>query len=337
MTYKVGAVIPSPELQLAYNNISGDNNGNGYFEPGENGDINIDAKNAGQSNSGTIASTCTALGGTSGYVTVISTSVNAGIIAIAQTKTISHKISIHPDTPVGTQIVLKFTVSDGTYSTYFTKTFIVGEQILMDNQSCSSCSAVFYDSGGPFANYEVMIDYTKTISSTSSNRPVKVEFLTFDLEADPDCGYDYLQIFNGSSVSSPLLGTYCGKNSPGIITSTDPGGDLTFRFHSDPGWRCSGWSALITCDGTVLGSEEKVLRTVKIFPNPSAGIVNIKVDGEMKAEIKITDLNGDIVYDQSALICDQNIIDLSKNPGGIYFMNLKSGNQTLIQKIIISK
>jgi M6 family metalloprotease-like protein len=337
MTYNVGGAAPSPVLQLSYKNITDDNNGNGLLEPGETGKINILAGNAGQTNSGTVTSTCTALGSTSGYVSIVTPSVIAGVLNAAQTTTVSHRISITPGAPVGSQIILKFTISDGTYSTYFTKIFIIGNQIIMDNQACSSCSAVFYDSGGPFSNYEIMLDYTKTISPSTPGKQLQVEFLTFELEEDVNCIYDYMQVFDGSSTTSPLLGTYCGNNSPGTITSSGPGGSLTFRFHSDEGWRWPGWSALVSCSGTVSVPVVNELKGVKLFPIPSSGIIYLKVDGEIKADIMITDMSGKVVYNEAVVICGQKAIDLSPIPGGTYFMQLKNADQILIQKFIISK
>jgi len=167
---------------------------------------------------------------------------------------------------------------------------------LMGDPQITTCSAIFYDRGGAFSNYEDMTDYTTTISSSSANLPIRVEFLTFELEADNSCIYDYLNIYDGGSTSSPLLGTFCGTNSPGTITSTDPSNSLTFQFHSDVGWRYAGWSARVSCAGTNSIPVEGMPETVILFPNPANGIINISRNTGTAAEIFITDLLGREVH-----------------------------------------
>jgi M6 family metalloprotease-like protein len=338
MTYNIGVAAAAPSLQLSYYSISGDNNGNGFLEPGESGNINVLAGNAGTIISGNSTIVCSALGSTAGYISINTPSVNKGVINVSQTVTSTHNVSIHSDTPVGTMIELRFSISDGTYTTYLTKKFVVGRQIFMDNQQIATCSSMFYDRGGPFSNYANMTDYITTISSPTLNQPIKVEFLNFELEDAQDCIYDYLKIYDGGSTSSPLLGTYCGKNSPGIIISTDPGGKLTFQFHSDTGSRYAGWNALVTCNGTILSSEKNLLGMVRIYPNPSKGIINIKMDTEINAEVSVTDISGKTVaHCVSSFNCNQMEIDLSDNPDGIYFVHLKTNREIITEKVIISK
>ena len=72
---------------------------------------------------------------------------------------------------------------------------------------------------------------------------------------------------------------------------------------------------------------------IKIFPNPSSGIVNIDIamDG---FELRIFDLTGKEVYAQSGLSKKQ-ILDLNLN-AGVYILKLKQkGNQQYITKLII--
>jgi M6 family metalloprotease-like protein len=335
MTYKLGVADTSPALQLSFQNLSGDNNGNGFLEPGESGNINILAGNGGQLSSGNATVVCNAMGSNAGYVTVNTPVVNAGVIDVSQTVSVTHNVTIHAETPVGTLIDLRFTVSDGTDSTYFTRTFIIGQQILMDDQQIATCSAIFYDRGGAFSNYENMTDYTASISSPSGNLPIRVEFLTFELEAEATCGYDYLNIYDGSSTSSPLIGTFCGTNSPGTITSTDPSGSLTFQFHSDVGWRYAGWSAKVNCVVTNSLPEVSMPETFTLFPNPANGIINVSRNTGSAAEISITDLLGREVYRVASFSGEHLTINLTGKPDGIYLLYLKTQSETLVEKIII--
>uniref|UniRef100_A0A4W5LY89 Procollagen C-endopeptidase enhancer b n=1 Tax=Hucho hucho TaxID=62062 RepID=A0A4W5LY89_9TELE len=49
---------------------------------------------------------------------------------------------------------------------------------------------------------------------------VMLSFRMFDLEADPTCRYDYLDVYNGHSHTVQKLGRFCGTFRPGALIST---------------------------------------------------------------------------------------------------------------------
>ncbi|KAL0970480.1 hypothetical protein UPYG_G00242640 [Umbra pygmaea] len=49
---------------------------------------------------------------------------------------------------------------------------------------------------------------------------VMLSFRLFDLEADPTCRYDYLDVYNGHTQSVQKLGRFCGTFRPGALIST---------------------------------------------------------------------------------------------------------------------
>ncbi|NPA34553.1 MAG: hypothetical protein GXO48_06480, partial [Chlorobi bacterium] len=100
----------------------------------------------------------------------------------------------------------------------------------------SSCSGIFTDAGGPVNQYLNNENWTYTIQSPNGN-PITITFSQFNTERN----YDFLYIYDGSSTSSPLIGTYHDTLSPGTITST--GNALTFKFTSDGSTRADGWFA----------------------------------------------------------------------------------------------
>lgn len=52
-----------------------------------------------------------------------------------------------------------------------------------------------------------------------------------NLEFDHSCRYDYVEVRDGDSMDSPIIGRYCGSDSlPPIISS---GNSLHIRFVSD--------------------------------------------------------------------------------------------------------
>merc|ERR1719357_1795382 len=49
---------------------------------------------------------------------------------------------------------------------------------------------------------------------------VMLSFRIFDLEADSQCRYDYLDVYNGNSNMAQKLGRLCGTFRPGTLIST---------------------------------------------------------------------------------------------------------------------
>nr|VZI14713.1 unnamed protein product [Spirometra erinaceieuropaei] len=70
---------------------------------------------------------------------------------------------------------------------------------------------------------------------------VVLTFDSFDLEWQWRCERDYIEIFDGPSESSLLLGKYCGSDIPAPINSTS--NTMTVRFISDRSHQEKGFAA----------------------------------------------------------------------------------------------
>ena len=103
--------------------------------------------------------------------------------------------------------------------------------------SSNSASGTFYDSGGQFGNHNNNENCTFLISPTGCVSNLSMSFTSMSLES---C-CDRLRIYDGTSASAPLIGTYTGNSLPPTINSTS--GSLFFRFTSDGSVVRSGWAA----------------------------------------------------------------------------------------------
>ncbi|RVE47431.1 hypothetical protein evm_007941 [Chilo suppressalis] len=70
---------------------------------------------------------------------------------------------------------------------------------------------------------------------------VRLTFLTFELEPEANCGYDYVQVFGGLEGSAGDYGTFCGTKMPPEIVSTTEA--LLVRFRTDDSIVFKGFSA----------------------------------------------------------------------------------------------
>lgn len=138
--------------------------------------------------------------------------------------------------------------------------------------TCPPTYSLFYDSGGPSGNYTNNENLTKTFSVTPGNC-LRINFTSFSTE---NC-CDRLRIFDGPNGFSPLIGTYNGALSPGLIIAS--GTSITFSFTSDASVINTGWTATISCVPQCLGMPVGGTANSVTSPCPPAGSVNIGVTG----------------------------------------------------------
>jgi gliding motility-associated-like protein len=105
------------------------------------------------------------------------------------------------------------------------------------------CNVNFFDSGGPNGSYGNNENQVITFCPGNPGDSMQISFT--DLQIAPG---DALNIYAGSSTSSPLMDTYPGTLVTGALyTSTDPSGCLTIQFTSNNLGTMAGWAASLQC------------------------------------------------------------------------------------------
>ena len=97
--------------------------------------------------------------------------------------------------------------------------------------------------------YEHNLDCEWVIRATPNER-VRLTFAAMSLERSSNCRFDYIEVREGGSPQSPLIGRYCGRNLPLPVTSL--GNQMFVRFRSDFSVASSGFRARYQtlCGGT---------------------------------------------------------------------------------------
>lgn len=208
-------------------------------------------------------------------------------------------------------------------------------RIEMSNNSLEVDTILFYDSGGPLQNYKNDESYTLTLKPKNTGDKISVSFLTFDIESQSTCSYDNLVVYNGLTINSPSLGTFCGVNSPGTILADNTAGALTFLFKSDNNTTRSGWKAVVRTIGT---TDAPVIRSnhIKFYPNPVTDLLTIN------SEIPITSLSvfntlGLCVLSKEGSMLNQATISLGNLTPGVYILIINSENSIPEKTLIIKK
>jgi len=137
----------------------------------------------------------------------------------------------------------------------------IAQNYLMSSTNVSTCAGNFYDSGGGGANYGLNQNTTMTLCSNTAGQCIRISFTAFNLENN----FDFLRIYNGPNTASPLIGSYTGTTSPGVVTGTS--GCLTFVFTSDGSINHAGWTAAISCVTCAAGGS--CLQTCNGGPAPA--------------------------------------------------------------------
>ncbi|XP_020563357.1 bone morphogenetic protein 1 isoform X2 [Oryzias latipes] len=73
---------------------------------------------------------------------------------------------------------------------------------------------------------------------------VEMIFQVFEIEEEVDCGYDYVELYDGTDVKCPRLGRYCGSGAPEDVYSA--GDAIVLKFHSDDSISRKGFHARYT-------------------------------------------------------------------------------------------
>ena len=173
----------------------------------------------------------------------------------------------------------------------------------------------FYDSGGASGNYQNGESTTTVIYPENPGDKVKVIFNSFFLESS----YDYLRVYNGPSVSAPLLLTATGASLPGSIVSTHATGALTFRFTSDSSDTYSGWDATIECV-TLATLKPDAFDGLEYFPNPVHEQFYIKSKNAIES-YEVYDVNSRLII-RKEINEKEFSIKMNNVSTGVYFVKL---------------
>jgi len=163
-------------------------------------------------------------------------------------------------------------------------------------------------------------------------------------EVEPLCNEDW-DPFTLTS-GEPEGGEYTGEFvSDGIyFHPTESGvGDFTVSYNYTDEVGCTASAdqqvTVVNCVGVDENAENIAL---DVYPNPSNGLFNVDINSALldKADLKVVDALGKIVYEQKGLNIQgshQNSIDLSSNPQGIYFVIVSGEDYRTVKKIFLQK
>jgi hypothetical protein len=92
-----------------------------------------------------------------------------------------------------------------------------------------------------------------------------------------------------------------------------------------------------------VGVEENVAdQRLRVFPNPTEGLLNVQFDAPQsgKAQIEVFNVLGERVFEATratAAGTQREVIDMSTLTGGIYFVNITADGVRASRKVTLNK
>ncbi|MBS4055782.1 MAG: T9SS type A sorting domain-containing protein [Bacteroidales bacterium] len=233
-------------------------------------------------------------------------------------------------------VTLTITNNVGEHSTTVKPNYItVSQYYLMQNAEFTTCSGTFMDSGGDLGDYADNEDFQAVFFPEESGKSIRLNFTAFNVESNPSCAYDWMKIYDGTSTSASLIGTWCGTNSPNEITATNDDGALTVVFHSDESERRPGWRATVSCT-TGVGLLEKTAENVVIGPNPVDRQSVLHITAEVDPlSIAIFNNAGQLVYIDEKPEKRDFTLPVSILQRGSYVIRVSLPGSTVVRKLIV--
>jgi len=243
---------------------------------------------------------------------------------------------LYPETGLF-DVSLKVTNQQGEESLLVRQDYIsVNTVYLMQNAVFETCEGHFFDSGGDLGFYQNGEDYKVTFLPVGSDKVIRLNFQAFGLEPHDECLYDYMSIYDGLTEEAPLMGTWCGNNSPGLVVATNATGALTVKFHSDESDRFQGWYAAISCTTAVgLTEHESDAEMLVISPNPTKNS-RVKIHSAMPVrEVLLMNAGMKVMQQWQTNGTTAFEFDISKLPSGVYLLQIKTDNKYFVRKLIV--
>nr|XP_018673033.1 cubilin isoform X1 [Ciona intestinalis] len=117
----------------------------------------------------------------------------------------------------------------------------------------------YYSASTHPANNPHNTDCYYQINGESTSNVIKVEFTSFSLEANANCAFDYVAVYEGPSATSRLIAKYCGNKTPFSVSGR--GQYMYMHYHTDGSVHSTGFqfrfsvsaSATPSCDQLSIG------------------------------------------------------------------------------------
>ncbi|TNE27893.1 MAG: HYR domain-containing protein [Bacteroidetes bacterium] len=133
-----------------------------------------------------------------------------------------------------------------------------------------------------------------------------------------------------------------GQIIPGAVNPTysyNVGGNYQVMVGNSSGCMNYGDGRVVGTSGGGIGIEELDIKTVEVYPNPTDGLVNIKVnvDQSTDLQIELVSLGGQVLYNERSMTTANGLIslDFSHLPAATYILRISNDASVSNHRVII--
>jgi hypothetical protein len=178
--------------------------------------------------------------------------------------------------------------------------------------------------------YEVVDDSWKEGTITWSNAPAQSTFIgAFATGGDIGSAYQDFQIDVSSYSQAQLVSDkIVSLNLASSIETNGP-----FRIHHKED--TSGVAAYLVIEGTTLGIESEIKSKFAMYPNPTQDAFVIQSPNSKINNVKIFSISGNMLFNRKSVNSKTLRVDISSFQAGVYFVQVKNGqNEMSVKKLI---
>jgi hypothetical protein len=150
-------------------------------------------------------------------------------------------------------------------------------------------------------------------------------------ESDPTVvAYEYAL----AGLTTPTIGTSVYTDNVTLSIPDDGAPYYVYaRCKCNNIYNVSPWASVMLRDGTGLSVSNVTKTSLELYPNPTHDKVQIKWNGVAgkNARIQLLDASGRVILEN--VFTGTALINMAKEPAGLYFIKYQDENQSMIQKI----
>ncbi|NVN93678.1 MAG: T9SS type A sorting domain-containing protein [Bacteroidetes bacterium] len=360
--YLINIVLNAPVLKILSMSIEDNTpaNHNGRIDPNETSNIRFKVQNTGHSNANNAIINLTS---TNNFISISNPNINISSLAKGTTTDVLYSVTANSSALNGANFGLTMSVIANPYATQETFNSMIG--LMVEDFETSNFTKYDWDTAsvsawtivntgayeGSYCAKSAAIGNSQSSAFSINLNVLGNDSVSFYRKVSSEPGYDFLNF----TIDGNLIDKWSGENSWAKVSYPITTGNhlLSWVYEKDnstvSGSDCA-WVDFIVLPAiqTNIGvniDEFSTENTVQlsIFPNPANDNINVsyKLQTNTDVSLKIFNANGQMIYDNDngykvagSYSVGLNGLLLSK---GVYLISLRTNNQVITRKLIITK
>jgi hypothetical protein len=183
------------------------------------------------------------------------------------------------------------------------------------------------DTSNPTTNNAASASFTQILANCVGL------YSTLNTEISNAYASDYIPFENNGEI---ITGLFEKNESPYAHTSNDVLTNMDVDYLVEVTKGALGASLHFTVGTETLGlDEEQIQNSIRMFPNPSSGLLHLKNTSSKKFDITIVNVLGKVVH-RSTIEGTTKTLDLSALNKGVYMAVFRNGSTTINKKIVLN-